>query len=47
VMPIGPLAEVASGGTTTYSTDWSRIITFPSLSTSLPAEDLAHGVGEI
>ncbi len=47
VMPIGPLADVAAGGSETHSTGWSRIITFPGLSTSLPAEDLAHGAGEI
>jgi len=45
VMPLGPMAELASNNTS-YSSTWSRVIAFPSMSTSLPAEDLGNGAGE-
>ena len=45
VMPLGPMAELASNNTS-YSSTWSRVVAFPSMSTSLPAEDLGNGAGE-
>ncbi|RDC71377.1 pilus assembly protein [Rhodovulum sp. 12E13] len=44
VMPLGPLAELASGSTT-FSSTWSRAVAFPRMSASLPAEDLGNGTG--